>query len=200
MGIEAPGHLAAEDVAILRTLWDDLYQPMNNGCRGTGLTREQLAVLLVQDRQHKDRPFKTRSALDRHLTGLKQLTELVFTDTAPARSKKQPGQTIGHRRDLYTLAEGKGITWATTARIVMEVWNSTGHHIPEKLLMARMCRLKLRRDVEGPKLTKVEIIADVNFSIEKKYINRYGADIRGDERLRFEIDYINEIAAHCVTG
>ena len=168
------------------------------GHRGNGLTREQLAELLV-DKQDKTKPFKTRSALDKHLSGLKQLKNLVVTGGAPAQSKKQTGAKTGHRRDVYTLAESEAITWPETARMMIEIWDSPGHHIPEEVLIHNMLKLGLKRQQSGPVMSRSEIIADIEYSIVKGYTNRYEADIRTDRRLRFEIDYIINISGHSFT-
>jgi len=196
----APERLYSEDVAILVALWNDLYQPRTGGSdkpRSEGLTREQLAELLVSN-SPDEKPFRTKSALYKHLGGLKQVTNLVSTYTVAAKTRKGGlSKKAGHRRDLYTLAEGDCISWPATARIVMGVWDSPGHHIDEATLITSMESLRPRRDADGPVLTRDEILADIEFSIAKGYLDRYINSLRSARRLRYELQYINKIAAVC---
>jgi hypothetical protein len=196
--------LSPHDIQILLALWLDLYGPRHTQTgspRRSGLTREELCRILV------DRPtlgqtgvaiFKTAASINKHLTALKQLNKLVLTDQVPAHT--QTGTGAGHFRDRYSLAEGKAITWATTAKIVIEVWSSAGHHINEEILINRVASLQLEREPGTAPLSRGEILADINFAVSKKYLNRYERDLRADQRLYFEIDYITAIAAFCITG
>lgn len=67
----------------------------------------------------------------------------------------------------------------------MEMGDSSGHHIAEQVLLKRIKAMQIQREPETPPLTKAEIVEDVSSAIPKEYINRYGNDIRSDERLRF---------------
>jgi hypothetical protein len=211
---EAPRHLSREDIDILLALWHDLYDRRKNkhGRRSSGMTRDQLAEILVRRMEDEPRPFKTRAALNKHLTGLKKLVnsapglhdrQMIRVENTAAKSLK--AKIAGHHRDVYTLAEGELITWPDTARIVIEVWNSDGHHIVEDVLLNRMLALNLKRgpEADAPMLDRQAILGDINWAIERKYIDRYGGNnIRGDgerSRLRFEVDFVSAIAEFCCT-
>jgi hypothetical protein len=91
------------------------------------------------------------------------------------------------------------ITWASTARIAIEVWNSPGHHIAEAALVKSVTeKLLLKVRQEEPPLSKENVLLDIDWAIEKGYLNRYGSEIRADQRLSFELEYLVAIAAHCI--
>ncbi|MCX6590780.1 MAG: hypothetical protein NTZ56_04565 [Acidobacteria bacterium] len=191
------------DIEILWALWDDLYRSdvdRTLGHRKAGLTREQLENILVKRSPEDSRLFKTRSALNKHLTRLKTLSNLVSTASTAARRRDGSVAPTGDRRDVYALYEGEAITWATTARIVLEVWNSPGHHINQRGLVNRMTQLGLRREPDSSPLTENTVLADVQYAIDKGYLNRYEDDLRADVRLGFEIGYISRIAGYAITA
>src|ERR1700687_473542 len=108
LSMNPPEHLNPQDIEILLALWNDLYEPRDWSSRANrrgGLTREELSQRLVGP--NEDQPFKTDAALFKHLAALKQLDNLIATDTAPAQSRKDAPHRVGKRRDLYTLAAGQ---------------------------------------------------------------------------------------------
>jgi hypothetical protein len=215
---EAPEELAPEDIAILLTLWHDLYdtRKADGKPRSSGMTREKLVEVLVAPEGEEttaSRPFYTESALKAHLTGLKKLVnsdrdvhdhQMIRTYKTYAKSSgAKEAHRKGRHRDVYALAEGDLITWPTTAQLVLEVWNSDGHHIVETVLVERIEGRHLKRQPGAAPLTKEEISEDIDWVISRKYLDRYARNnLRGDgdqiRRLRYEIDYIGAIAAFCL--
>ena len=56
--------------------------------------------------------------------------------------------------------------------------------------MQRIRGMQLRREAEGAVLTDAGIVANIEYSIERSYLNRYESEIRADRRLRYELDYL----------
>ena len=76
---------------------------------------------------------------------------------------------------------------------MLEVWDSAGHHINEDVLVRHIEVLRLQREPDGAPLSRDEIVADINFAVSNRYLNRYERDLRADQRLRFEIDYTGHL-------
>ena len=194
MGESGPKFLDSTDVAILMALWQNLYGSDDSSGRShrrIGLTRDDLAAKLVG--REAEKPLRTSAALYKHLAKIKGAPGLVRTSKGPTRSAGAP-------RDIYSLSESDIISWPTTARIVMEVWNAPGHHIDEERLIDKLASLQLRRDSDSPPIEKRDISMDIDYAISRKYLERFSRDLRAEQRLRFEIEYLSQVAAHCLSS
>jgi hypothetical protein len=183
------------DLAILKALWENLYESNYGSSRShrpEGMTRDELTSKLVGPEPEK--PFRTSGAMYKHLANLKLLTETVVTFSV------RTSKGVGKHRDVYTLARDQAIVWPSTARIVMEVWDAPGHHISEEGLIQRMSSIQLRRESHGRPLEPGDIALDIKYAISTGYLDRYSSDVRAAERLRFEVGYVNAIAERCLSG
>lgn len=223
----SPDFLLQEDIRILATLWHDLYGPLGSEPkrRKRGMSRDDLEDLLVQKEPSTTenpsagcsvcanwplgKPFGSRAALEKRLYFLKHVVnssgdkhdrQMIQTRLGSAIDKN--GGHSGHRRDLYGLATGELITWPRTARIVMEVWDARGSHLPLSILVDKIRNLRLQNPEEQvPLVEERDILEDINWSQDHHYLATYTGRIRADlPRTSFEIDYLAVLAAHCSTA
>jgi hypothetical protein len=189
---DPPELLTNLDIEIVMKLWNALFEPLPAGAkRKTTFTREDLAKVLIPG------TFNKPSAIAPHLTKLKVFADLVQTSKAPAHSHRpnKPDSTTGKKLDLYSISYRTAITWPSTAKIVMTVWHAGLHSCNEKLLIAEIVRLRLKRKPTEPGLlTKSGIIKDITFAISNEYLDRHGGQLRTMPRCEVESIYLQKIA------
>ena len=205
--------LVEEDVAILMALWHDLNTTLQQQQgevkkhRKSGLAREELADILVADKEHPAKPFRSDATLFKHLEKLKKhFTDVLTTDKIPAVHVPMPTQEKqekkamkgGKNRDSYQLAIGNVITWPETARIVIEVWDARQQHIEKETLILRIEALRLKRHLDGPVFKRVEIDRDIDFAVAGQYLTPYGIELMPGKRLRREHLYVAAVAEQCL--
>ena len=199
---KAPDFLRSAHIAILLELWKDIH----TGCKG-GLDRRQLRKLLVTESDGTstsgsggsnaepggpERAFKSKETLFAQLGNLKKLTNLVHT---------KQGFSGGKPKDVYTIMYEQAITWPTTARIVVEIYDADDQSIEEDILVRRILAMSFKRTKESTQLSEPAVRSAVKWACQEErkppYLIREDDILIATRRLRFEIDYLKAIAEHC---
>jgi hypothetical protein len=193
--------LTAEDIDILMTLWRHENQPLPPGeHRRPGLTRDEVAERL-KTKYTKSAKILKRLSKFNTIPALSKLIRIEKTRLLRPERLSNAGPN-GFR---YSLATGEMITWPCSARIVLAVWDARGHHISKSVLLTNLEALQLRNDAADMAIDRTEIRRDINeFLIPKGYLSLEGDRLMADRpeltRLKFELEYIYEVAEQCFVG
>jgi len=198
---KAPAFLRPEHIAILVALWEDLHQGKKRGLgrrelklrlvrNKDSVTVDEAAVSKLSPVQSVTPIFESAGTLYAQIGHLKQLKSLVETNTAYSGGKPS---------DVYTIALEKAVTWPTTARILVEIYDADDLTIEEDVLVTRIRKMRLKRSADGSELSEGGIKNAIAWVAEDKrdppYIRREGDLLTARPRLKFEIDYLRTIAA-----